>query len=174
MACPSEWIDIARKFHADKLVKFPRYSFSSEKLSLEYINNLSGASPFRDTITRFDEKLLKQISGESDHFIDISAFDSVADFLVRGIGFSLSDKNTVVACAYSSLVSNMSAEVSIFVMPEYRCKGIATALACALIKACLERNADPHWDAANIESCRLAENLGYIQTGTHDAFFLKR
>jgi GNAT superfamily N-acetyltransferase len=42
-------------------------------------------------------------------------------------------------------------EVSLFVMPEFRRQGVATVLASALLKWCLENDMDPHWDAANIE-----------------------
>ena len=174
MAYPIEWIDIARELYGDKLIQFPRYSFSSENLSLGHICDLLHKSPFRSQIVRIDENCLNQLSSESDHFIDISAFESIEDFLDRGMGYCLTDKHMLIAGAYASLVSNTGIEVSIYVMPEYRRKGIATALACALIKDCLEHNACPHWDAANIESCKLAEKLGYVQNGIYEAFFLKR
>ncbi len=36
--------------------------------------------------------------------------------------------------------------------------GMATALSARLLLRCPDRNLEPHWDAANPESCRLAEN----------------
>jgi GNAT acetyltransferase len=46
-------------------------------------------------------------------------------------------------------------------------------VAHALIQWCLKNNADPHWDAANSESCGLAEKLGYVPIETYDAYFLR-
>jgi predicted GNAT family acetyltransferase len=62
--------------------------------------------------------------------------------------------------------------VSIFVLEDYRRQGIATLLAARLLRWCLENNAQPNWDAANPESCRLAEKLGYTQTGQYEAHYL--
>jgi hypothetical protein len=36
----------------------------------------------------------------------------------------------------------------------------------------MRNNAEAHWDAANPQSCKLAEKLGYIQTGEYQAYYL--
>ncbi len=55
----------------------------------------------------------------------------------------------------------------------YRRLGLATALACHLLRWCLQNNVDPHWDAANLPSCRLAEKLGYTATGLYRAHYVQ-
>jgi hypothetical protein len=50
---------------------------------------------------------------------------------------------------------------------------MATTLAACLIQWCLENNMEPHWDAANPESCKLAEKLGYISKGKYQAYYLE-
>jgi RimJ/RimL family protein N-acetyltransferase len=167
------WMEVAREAHGDRLVRLTRYSFSSEKLSLEHVERLLTVSPFRDRVKRIDAAIARSLSNGSDSVFEISDFDSPEDFAQRGIGYGLMEGDALMGVAYSSLVCSRGIEVSLFVMPEYRRQGAATALASALLKWCLENNLEPHWDAANIESCRLAEKLGYVQTGTYDAFFLK-
>jgi GNAT superfamily N-acetyltransferase len=174
MPSEEEWIDVAKEIHGERLVPFPRFSFSSENLSLEHLDNLLGDSPHKDVIRRIDRAILTQLTGEPDSVVDITDFDSVEDFLKRGIGFCLMDSESVKAVAYSSLVCSKGIEVSIFVFPEHRRKGMATALSCKLLKWSLEHDMDPHWDAANPESCTLAEKLGYVPTETYEAYFLRK
>lgn len=45
--------------------------------------------------------------------------------------------------------------------PEYRRKGLATAVGAALILECLQAGLYPSWDAASRISVALAEKLGY-------------
>ncbi len=42
-----------------------------------------------------------------------------------------------------------------------------------LLLACLETGRVPHWDTANLESCRLAERLGYAPAGAYTAHHLQ-
>jgi predicted GNAT family acetyltransferase len=103
----------------------------------------------------------------------LSDFESVEDFLARGIGYGVMQNDTMIGVAYSSLICSKGIEVSIFVSPEHRRQGIATVLASYLLKWSLAHNLDPHWDAANPESCKLAEKLGYLPTGTYTAYYLQ-
>jgi GNAT superfamily N-acetyltransferase len=160
MTCPDGAIDIAREHFGERLIRFPRYSFSSQQLSVDHVDTLLKNSPFRSRISRIGGTVMERLPDPPDHVFDISSFDSAEDFLASGIGYALMENNKLTAVAYSSLVSNIGLEVSIYVEPEYRGQGVATALGCALIKECLERNVDPHWDAANAESCTLAKKLG--------------
>jgi len=166
------WIELARSVHGKRLFQFPRYSFSSDRLSSGHVDQLLRSSPHQGSIAPIDSNIAAEIANLPDHFVDLSDYDSPEDFARRGIGYCLLKGREVVAAAFSSLICSRGAEMSIFVMPEFRRKGVATALACAVIKDCLERRLEPHWDAANVESCLLAEKLGYVQTGTYDAYFL--
>jgi GNAT superfamily N-acetyltransferase len=174
MVCPDEALNIARETFGERLVRFPRYSFSSDSLSVEHIGAVLENSPHRSRIDRIDARMLEQVSGQPDHFLDISAFKSPEDFLTRGFGYAIANNNTPAGVAFSSLVSNTGIEVSIYVEKDYRRQGMATALGAALVKECLSRNVEPHWDAANTESCTLAEKPGYIPAGTYDAYFIRR
>jgi L-amino acid N-acyltransferase YncA len=103
---------------------------------------------------------------------ELSTFDSAADFLERGIGFCVQDAGVTVGAAYSSLVCSTAIEVSVFVEQQRRKQGMATALSAALLLECLARGLHPNWDAANEASCRLAEKLGYVSTGSYLEHYL--
>ncbi|HSJ37158.1 MAG TPA: GNAT family N-acetyltransferase, partial [Planococcus sp. (in: firmicutes)] len=56
--------------------------------------------------------------------------------------------------------------------PQYQRKGLAAITASALILDCLDNGLYPSWDAANAESAKLAEKLGYIFKETYDTYFI--
>jgi len=173
MTCPNCAVKIAESYFSKRFVRFPRTSFSSESLSIDHVSSLLENSPFRTRLSRIDRELLAQLSDGQDHFLDISAYESIGDFLSRGIGYYLTLNDRLAGVAYSSLVSNTGIEVSIYVEPDYRRQGVATALGCALVRECLKRNIDPHWDAANAESCTLAEQIGYVRAGVYSSYYVK-
>ncbi len=167
------WIEAAKDLYGDRLTGFERYSFSSAQLSVDHLDSLCRASAFREDVRRMDLTLAADLWGK-DHFVDLSTFDSPEDFIERGIGFYFERSGEMIGAAYSSLVCSRGIEVSLFVMNDHRRQGIATTLASRLLQWCFENNAEANWDAANIESCNLATKLGYVQTGTYQAYYLKR
>lgn len=172
MPSPPAWLKLAREFHGEKLVRFPRYSFLSEGLSLEHLDRLLEGSRFKEAIHRIDTGIATQALRDGEGFVEMADFDSAEDFVERGIGYCLFERGTMVAAAYSSLVCSKGIEVSLFVAPRHRWRGMGTALGAALLKYCLEHNMDANWDAANPESCKLAEKLGYVPAGTYNAYHL--
>jgi GNAT superfamily N-acetyltransferase len=171
MPSPPEWIEAAREFHGERLELFPRTSFSAGRLSLERLGSLLARSAYKDRLEQLDTALAGQIWRGENHYLDISDFESGQDFIARGVGYCLRADGKIVGAAYSSLACSRGIEVSLYVEPEQRRKGVATALSCRLLSYCLERGMEPHWDAANIESCDLAEKLGYIRTGSYAAYY---
>jgi len=167
MPSPPEWIAAAQAAFGDRLVGFPRYSFSAEALSEAHLTHLLDNSPHRERVVPVDAELLARPGSP----VEIEDFDSPADFLARGIAYTLLEDGQPAGAAYSSLVCSRGIEVSIFVDEPYRRRGVATALAARLLLACLRRGLRPNWDAANPESCQLALKLGYAATGTYDAYY---
>ncbi len=172
MPSPPEWIAAAQQMYADRLVPLRRYSFSSRYLSIAHLDDLLSRSESADRIMRIDTSIATLAWDDPQRFIDMSQFDSAEHFVERGTGFCLVDDGSVIGAAYSSLVCSKGIEVSLFVQPEQRRRGIGTALAVVAIRHCLENGIDPHWDAANPQSRRLAERLGYVHTATYHACLL--
>lgn len=172
MPSPPDWAAAARETFGERLVSFPRYSFSASALSEEHLTRVIDASPQRDRVIAVDDALLDRIA-RTDSYVDLADFDSPADFLARGLGFVALDGERMMGAAYSSLVCSRGIEVSLYVDEPYRRQGLATALAGRLLLACVRQGRRPNWDAANLESCALAEKLGYVATGTYEAYYRK-
>lgn len=165
------WLEAARQVHGERLVPFDRYRFSSERLSADHLDQLAQAAPTGMSIRRMDVMIAHQVWGQ-ENYSELSEFDSAGDFAERGIGYYASMGDGIAGAAYSSLVCSQGIEISIFIEPEQRRKGIAIALAARLIRWCLEQGFEPHWDAANPESCKLAMKLGYSPAGSYEAHYL--
>jgi GNAT superfamily N-acetyltransferase len=164
------WLDAVKQQYGERLIPFDRYSFSGEQLPSKYLESLCGVSS-KYEIRRMDAKFAEQLWGQ-EHFVDLSYFDSPEDFAQRGLGFYAVLDETVGGAAYSQLVCSRGIEVSLYVMPKHRERGLGTLLAAHLVKQCLESGQEAHWDAANLESCRLAKKLGYTATGEYQAHYL--
>lgn len=169
MAGSDGWAESLKTIFAENLIPVQRYQFSSQSLSVTHLDELAQNNPNTPHIKRIDA----QIANIPNDFLGLGAFDSVDDFIERGIGFCMLDNDKVIGVAYSSLVCINAIEVSIIVDENHYRKGIATALACQLLKWCLDHHLAPHWDAANEESCKLAEKLGYTADGGYVAYYLK-
>lgn len=169
--CLPDWMELAREIFGDKLIPFDRYSFSTEKLSLEHVSGIYNGSNYREQIIPISAELATRMGAMPEPYFEISDFDSIDDFLLRGIGFVAMDGDTVMGVAYSSLVYSAGIEVSIFVEEPYRQKGLATALGSRLVMECLQQGLRPNWDAANPESCKLAQKLGFTLIGSYEAYY---
>jgi L-amino acid N-acyltransferase YncA len=90
------------------------------------------------------------------------------------MGFAALDGETMMGVAYSGLVCSRGIEVSIFVEEKYRERGVATALGSRLLVECLRQGMRPNWDAANPESCKLAQKLGFAFVEKYDAYYVTR
>ena len=167
MPSPPAWIALAKATFGDRLVGFPRYSFATEQLSEVHLAALLDGSPHRERVLRVDADLLAR----PDNYVETEDFDSQTDFLARGLGYTLLEDNKLVGAAYSSLVCSRGIEVSLFIDEPYRRRGIATALSAALLLECVRRGLRPNWDAANLESCALAEKLGLTPAGSYESYY---
>ena len=168
MAGSQGW-DVVQDVYGDGIMPIPRHHYSSDTLAREHLQTLAQNNPNTPNIKRIDPALISK----GIPFLEIGAFESQKDFLERGVGFIVMQNEQSIGVAYSSLVASNALEVSIVVDEAHRRKGIATALSCQLLLWCLERSIAPHWDAANDESCALAEKLGYSDKQAYTAYFLK-
>lgn len=169
MAGTQGWDDSVKAVFGERLRTITRYSYSSDQLSLDHLQALASANLHTPNVIKVDAAL----AGMNSPYLGIGAFDSPKDFVTRGIGFCMLKEDTIIGGAYSSLIADNAIEVSIVVDPAHHRQGIASALAAQLLLWCLEHEMSPHWDAANMESCHLAEKLGYNNKAQYTAYFLK-
>lgn len=169
MAGSNGWAAPAESVFGERLIPITRYQYSSMALSVEHLQTLAAQNTHTPEVKRVDAALASLQSP----YLEIGAFDSPEDFFQRGVGFCLMKADKIIGGAYASLVCSNAIEVSIVVDPDYRRQGVATALSCQLLFWCLNHHLAPHWDAANEESCSLAEKLGYQNKQAYRAYFLK-
>lgn len=166
------WLLAAKDLFGRRLQLQDRYSFSSSHLDAAKIASMWQGSSWCNHLHRMDGDFAAQIWGQ-DHFIDLSDYDSPEDFGERGLGYYASDEATdIVGAAFASLVCSRGGEISIYVVEAQRRSGLATALAARLLHHCLDQHIDPHWDAANPASCKLALKLGYLPSSSYEAYYL--
>lgn len=172
MPSPPEWIELAKSIFGRNLTQNQRFSFSGDDLSKPHLVSILELSRFAGELQRIDAAMAQKFIDEKVYLFDIPGFRSATDFYERGLGYCLFIHDRVVAGAYSAQACSKGIEVSIYVEDRHRQRGIATALAARLVLDCLQRGWIADWDAANPESCKLAQKLGYRLTGEYTGYFL--
>ncbi len=171
MAPSAGWLELAQEMISAPLRAFPRYSYSSASLSAGHLSALLERTGHQQRVIAIDQDIAASLTGRAESFLELSDFDSIPDFLERGLGFTMLDGDRVMGVAYSSLVCSRGIEVSIYIEEPYRRQGVATALGARLLLESLKRGLRPNWDAANPESCKLAEKLGCTFVETYNAYY---
>jgi GNAT superfamily N-acetyltransferase len=171
MSPSAAWLEVVQEAFTSRLHAFPRYSYSSSGLSAGHLGALLERTGYQERVIAIDENIASALTGRPESFLELSDYDSIPDFLERGLGFTMLDGDKVMGVAYSSLVCSQGIEVSIYVEERYRRQGVATALGARLLQESLRRNLRPDWDAANLESRKLAEKLGFKYVETYNAYY---
>ena len=99
-------------------------------------------------------------------------FESLDDFLDRGVGFGIQHEGRLIAGCSSFAISSRSLEFEIQTHPEYQRRGLALVAGSRMIEHCLEQGLTPCWDAAHEGSAVLAERLGFGERRPYTAYRL--
>lgn len=102
----------------------------------------------------------------------VSLFASEADYLAHGLGVAALYDGALVGGASSYAWCRAGIEIELDTRVDFRRRGIATACAARLVLECLSRGLLPSWDAANRQSARLAQRLGFREAGAYPVWFL--
>lgn len=169
-----DWKKRIESVHSSRFEKFPRYRFEKDPghLNRAHMQNLLSSIPEDYEIKKVDRDIAASASFNELSEDFVSQFDSIDDFLERGIGYAVLFEGKVVSAATSFSIYDDGLEIEIGTDPEYRRKGLAAITASALILDCLDNGLYPSWDAANAESAGLAKKLGYIFKETYDTYFI--
>jgi hypothetical protein len=166
------WLEALQAHFGPQLEAMERYRFTAASLAPERLRALAGASRYAARVRALDRDAAEAVWG-GGHVIDLSEYASPGDFVERGLGFYAGEPGAALGAAYAALVCRRGIEVSVYVERAHRQRGMATALASRLLLASLERGLEPHWDAANPESYRLALKLGYTPAGIYQAHWVR-
>ena len=170
-----EWKSRIETFHKGDIEKFQRYRFEKNQENLDRTSLLSLLSTLPEgyEIKKVDRSIVNAPTFHELSEDFVSQFDSLDDFINRGVGYAILYEGKVVSAATSFSIYDDGIEIEIATNPRYRRKGLATITASALILDCLDKGKYPSWDGASSESAKLAKKLGYILKESYDTYFIE-
>lgn len=170
-----KWKNRIETVHKGSIEKFPRYKFRKdpEDLDRDHIKTFLATLPDGYELKKIDESVAKEPSLHEISEDFTGQFDSIDDYVNRGAGFCILYEGQVVCGASSYSIYDDGIEIEVGTDPKHRKKGLATVASAALIEDCLDKGKYPSWDAANLESVKLARKLGYILLGPYDTYYIK-
>ncbi|BBB89555.1 MAG TPA: GNAT family N-acetyltransferase [Methylomusa anaerophila] len=167
-----DWLDLLKEIHKDNLYSVKRYSFSSESLRESHLRQIIDSNPNSSIITRIDLKKAHAMNRDSLNKFHFINYNSPEHFIEKGFGYCAIVDNNVVSACTTALVCKKGIEICIISQPKYRRRGFALLTAAQLVLHCLENGMEPHWDAANTMSRKLAEKVGYTCKGSYEVYKL--
>lgn len=162
------WRDVLRRAGCH-LQPFTRFACSHETLDPSRLRTLAERVPDGFTVRRMDAALALRAEAEVDNWL-LVGYDTPADLVADGLCWCALVDDRPVSAATSIGTCGRGIEIEIATVPQFQRRGLARAVAARLILDCLERGLEPHWDAANHASARLAESLGYALAGPYTAY----
>lgn len=95
-------------------------------------------------------------------------------FLEAGFGYCAIEGRTLVGWCTAEHVSQRSCGIGIETIETHQNRGIATALATAMLQACARADISPHWDSwkSNLPSVRVAGKLGFDPVQDYQVLFI--
>ena len=162
------WRELIFQVHGQHLEQMHSITFSPESLNLKHLRNLQKQIRFDCHIQRVDISLANQLRNEG--FTSFAGFSSLTDFAERGIGFCATINDRIISYAVSLIQCRERIDIGVETHPDFRNKGIATAVAAKLLVHCIEHGIYPHWSASyeNATSIYLAEKLGYVRDAVYE------
>ena len=166
-----KWATQLKNYFGEKLKNYPRTKFSSKNLKVTEMQELQKKLPKNMQIKKLTKNSIERISEQAKGIISI-LFHSIDDFLERNFGFYIEEKNNVASLALAATpIYDNSFEIHIETNPNYQRKGLATIICAKLIEYSLQNNLEPHWDADNEPSAKLAIKLGYTNPEKYFAYY---
>ncbi len=162
-----EWNAVLQEEFAGKISSIEFTECYSNSVNTSHLNDFIDMMPSDYSIKLIDKNLAERIADDfnSDYFSE--HFSGIDDFIYRGIGYCILNNNQIVSAAISTASCKNAIDVEIKTNSDYQRTGLGTIIGAYLVKACLEKNIDPKWLAANDRSTRLAEKLGYTKGQTY-------
>ncbi|MCJ7842158.1 GNAT family N-acetyltransferase [Lederbergia sp. NSJ-179] len=93
----------------------------------------------------------------------LSFWDSIQDFLDKGIGYCIIYHNKIVSFCFSGFITNAFSVTDVETLEEYRRKNLAQIVAVAYLQDCMSRGLIPYWDCMkeNLPSNAVAKKVGF-------------
>jgi GNAT superfamily N-acetyltransferase len=150
---------------------YRREAFQVEQFDADKLRRFCQALPGGFELRQVRLEELPQFATDLDRAL-IYNFRSHEEFITRAFGMGILHQGRFVSGAAAATVGGGKIEIEIQTQPKFRRRGLARAVAAALILYCLEHGIEACWDAANEPSASLARQLGFHSTGKYEAYRL--
>ena len=167
------WRQLIAATWPDALTVYRREAFQAEQFDIDRLKRSSQTLPGAFELRQVRPEEVTQFATDLDRAL-IYNFRSPNEFITRGVGMGILHQGRFVSGASSAAVGGGKFEIEIQTHREFRRRGLARAVASALILYGLEHGMEACWDAANEPSSALARQLGFHSTGKYDACRLTR
>ncbi len=157
------WGELIEAVYGEKCHKFTRYAFKKDGdiFDRQKLEGFVSALPEAYSIKPIDEDMYRKCLAEEWSKDLCVQFENEQDYVANGLGFVICYEGRPVCGASSYTRYSKGIEIEIDTKEEFRRRGLATACSAKLILASLEKGLYPSWDAANLNSVKLATKLGY-------------
>ncbi len=159
----SSWEEKVKAVYAGRYIVHRRKTFDHRKLDKEKLSKLCEQVPDGIEIKKIGKKEKERIGKEVSHHLIF-----YEEFLEKGIGFCALHEGQLVGAVATALNSKRAIQFQIDTIPEYRNRGIGTALGAHIVLYYLEKGIEPHWETADAVSEHLARKLGYEEGITYN------
>jgi GNAT superfamily N-acetyltransferase len=166
------WQRLLAATYPGELAGYPRETFQAEGFDVDKLRQFCQGLPPGFELRQVHLAEVTQFAADLDSAL-VYNFRSHEEFITRGVGLGILHHGTFVSGASSAAVGGGKVEIEIQTHPQFRRRGLARAVAAALILYCLEHALEPCWDAANEPSAALARQLGFRSTGKYEVYGLK-
>jgi len=167
------WRQLVAATYPDALTVYRREAFRAEQFDIDQLRRFCQALPGGFELRQVRPEEAAQFATDLDRAL-IYNFRSPEEFITRGVGMGILHQGRFVSGACSAAVGGGKFEIEIQTQPQFRRRGLARAVAAALILYGLEHELEACWDAANEPSSALARQLGFHPTGKYDAYRLQQ
>jgi len=133
-----------------------RNGFDPEKL-----NFFMQQVPDGFILKKIDRYVFRHMPDEDWCRYFVSNFENETQFFRHGTGYVITKNSRPVSGCSAFSFSEGKVEAEAGTKEEFRRMGLALSSSSAFVTACLLKNLEPVWDAANIKSVALAEKLGF-------------
>jgi len=166
------WRRTIVEVHGDGVFDRPMLEYDASALDAATLARFEDGLAAGFELRRLDAALAAQLDRELEPH-GLQVFRDARDFAERGVGFGAVSEGRLACAATSYTLSSRRLEVAIATRAAYRGRGLAMAVAAALMRWSLGEGLVPCWSASNPVSQRLALRLGYRPGGTCEVLYLR-
>src|SRR5215471_9612273 len=167
------WRHLVAATYPSALTVYRREAFQAEQFDIGQLRRFGHALPIGFELRQVRLEEVTQFATDLDPAL-IYNFRSHEEFITRGVGVGILHQGTFVSGASSAAIGGGKFEIEIQTRRQFRRRGLARAVAAALILYGLEHGMEACWDAANEPSSALAQQLGFHPTGKYEAYRLQQ